>query len=124
MIALEEGLWGGALNDVVLPFEVDKSENPIGTIEQECVVKTGCAFTIDDEVKAPFAVYGLNIEGMDYKFLSMAAKENGPGTKCEISDISEAFSLGLFRSDYSFLLQLPGHPVGLPPICFIEIVLR
>ena len=99
LIALEEGHWGGALSDVALPFEVGKSENPIGTIEQECVIKTGYALTVGDEVMAPYANYDLSIEGMDYKFLSIAAMENSPGIKCAISDISDAFTWGLFRSE-------------------------
>ena len=61
----------------------------------------GFALTVGDEVMAPYAVYDLSIEGMDYKFLSIAAMENGPGTKCAISDISDAFTWGLFRAELS-----------------------
>ena len=99
LIALEEGYWGGALTDVDLPFTVEKSQNPIAVIEEECVTKTGYALTVGDDVMAPYAVYDLTIENMDYKFLSIAAIEYSPGESCQVTDMSDQFSWGVFRFD-------------------------
>ena len=98
MMALDEGSWGGALRDANLPFEVEQSESALGSNEGECVTTTGYALTIGEEEMAPFGEYDLDIEGQSFTFFAVSAVEYGPGTSCEVSDMSDVFSWALFRN--------------------------
>ena len=97
LMALDEGTWGGALKDAELPFEVGHSESNIGSIEDECMTKTGFALTIGDEELVPFGEFDIAIEGQDFTFVAVSAVEYGPGTSCEVSDMSDEFAWGVFR---------------------------
>ena len=97
MLALDEGTWGGALKNAELPFVVEQSENDIGSIEEECMTKTGYTFKIDDDYMAPFGEFDLNLNGQDFTFLAVSALEYGPGASCEISDMSDEFAWAIFR---------------------------
>ena len=97
LIALDEGTWGGALKNAELPFEIGQSESAIGSIEEECVTKTGFALTIGDEELVPFAQFNVTVDEQDFTFLAVSAIEYGPGTSCEVSDMSNEFAWGIFR---------------------------
>lgn len=97
LMALDEGAWGGALRDATLPFEVGQSENALSSNQGECITATGYALTIGEEEMAPFGEYDLDIDGQGFTFIAVAAVEYGPGTSCEISDMSDIFSWALFR---------------------------
>jgi hypothetical protein len=97
MLALDEGTWGGALQDAELPFEVGQSENDIGSTEQECMTKTGFALTIGDDELLPFGEFDIAIDEQNFTFIAVSAVEYGPGTSCSISDMSDEFAWGIFK---------------------------
>ena len=97
MLALDEGTWGGALQDAELPFEVGQSENDIGSTEQECITKTGFALTIGDDELLPFGEFDIAIDEQNFTFIAVSAVEYGPGTSCSISDMSDEFAWGIFK---------------------------
>jgi hypothetical protein len=97
MMALDQGSWGGALKNAELPFVVEQSENDIGSIEDECMTKTGYTFKIGEDHMAPFGEFDLTIDEQDFTFVAVSAIEYGPGQSCSISDMSDEFAWGIFR---------------------------
>ena len=97
LMALDEGTWGGALQNAELPFEVEQSESDIGSIQEECLSKTGFNLTIGDEELMPFGEFDLTINEQDFTFIAVSAIEYGPGHSCESFDISDEFAWGIFR---------------------------
>jgi hypothetical protein len=80
-----------------LPFVVEHSENDIGSIEEECMTKTGYTFKIGEDHMAPFGEFDLTIDEQNFTFVAVSAIEYGPGQSCEISDMSDVFAWGIFR---------------------------
>ena len=97
LIALDEGTWGGALQDAELPFTVEPSVNSVAESEGECLTKIGYALSVGDEELVPFGEFDLAIAGQDFTFVAVSAVEYGPGTSCEVSDKSDEFAWGIFR---------------------------
>ena len=97
LFAIDEGAWGGALTGVDLPFSIEQSENPVATEKTECITTEGFAQNFEGESFSPFSINDVELEGQAFTFVAIEASEFGPGSSCEVSDMSDVFSWAVLR---------------------------
>ena len=100
ILAVDQGTWGGGLEDDDIGFSVSFGADVIASEQSECVTKDQYAIVFEaDETVAiePVGSSAIEIDGQVLTAHAVAASMRGPGTRCEVSDQPDYLSWAVVR---------------------------
>ena len=97
MMALEEGYWGGSIDESELPFSVEWSDLIIAESVSDCMVREGYQILVNESSFTPFYVDQIDLDGTEWDFYAVAAVQVKDGASCSVSDKSDHFSWAATR---------------------------
>ena len=99
--AVEQGYWGGALQEVTLDgLSVRRGEEVQATEVTDCEVRESfeIIFEADDTVAlTPFATAPLQLGGVELTAVSVSSLVKGSGARCSISDTTDTLTWAVVR---------------------------